>query len=389
MFRARGMATVSKGAGSVRTLSWISVLLRCRAPRMKCQPARFDRGDGFPADHAAVGDDADGTEPETLLQPRRDPVQGFDVSGVSGPNFRSYGFPIAVEHHADDQLLALRPEVLALAVAAQFLPTLAVEVERGGVEEHHVEVGVEVPAFEEQFLLDPVLGAAGRELPFRRVLPRQRGPEPGHGPVELVQFQSRRPRDRLVPHPPAGLPVRARDHDPVQHAGEHGPFHVEAEASAPKRRTQDLGAAGGVPQRAEQQRRTQGAPLHLRVSGAAVGLRQRQQGFGIAAGGLDQPIQPPGGGEAVDPAQGCDDALTGSAVGAVAFDDLQVGETLDGLGTTEHVAARLIVSITALDHNIGIMSSDIWHYRAIYQPLFGSTLWDKDSLRYALGPVHA
>ena len=237
---------------------------------MKHPPARFDRREGFAADHAAVRDDADGTEPEALLQPRGDPVQGLDVCGVPRPDFRGNGVPVPVEHHADNQLLALWAEILALAMPAQLCPALAVEVERGGVEEHHVEVGVEVPAREEQLLLDPVFGAARAELPFRRLLPRQRCPEPGHRPVELVQFQPRRSRDRLVPHPPAGLAVRAGDHDPVQHAGKHGSFHIEAEAPSFQCRAQDVRAAGRLPQRTEQQRRADGSPAHCRIPGLST-----------------------------------------------------------------------------------------------------------------------
>ena len=204
-----------------------------------------------------------------------------------------------------------------------------------------------MPALCEQLLLDPVPGAAWTELSPRRVLPRQRCPEPGHRLVELVQIQPCRPRDRLVPHPPAGLTVvRARDHDPVQHAGKRGPLHVEAEAPPSQRRAQDVRAAGRIPQCTEQHRRADGAPAHLRVPGAAVRFRQRHKRPGEEAGGLDQPVKPAGGREPVEAAEGGDHALACPTLDAAALDDLQIGPALDGLCSSEHVPLRLCVGIT-------------------------------------------
>ena len=63
--------------------------------------------------------------------------------------------------------------VLAEASLAEVLATLALEVDRRGVEEHQLEPGEQVPPVGEQALLDPVLGAAGGERrPVLLLVPR-------------------------------------------------------------------------------------------------------------------------------------------------------------------------------------------------------------------------
>ena len=121
--------------------------------------------------------------------------------------------------------------------------------------------------------------------------------------------------------------------------------------SNPKRRpfrvrSQDLRAAACVPQCTEQQRRADGAPAHRRVAVAAFGFRQRQQRLGEAAGGLDQPVEAAGRGEAVETAERGDDALPGSVLRAIAFDNLQIGLAIGARGSTEHLLAWRSIGIT-------------------------------------------
>src|SRR4051812_18841645 len=77
--------------------------------------------------------------------------------------------------------------------------------------------------------------------------------QPGHGTVEVMEGQPVHARDVIVGHPLLAAPVRAGDHDPVQHGGEDGPLDRELEA-APGEEILDHGAAAGLlPQAPEQQ----------------------------------------------------------------------------------------------------------------------------------------
>jgi hypothetical protein len=59
--------------------------------------------------------------------------------------------------------ICFRPVVLGVAVAADRLAALALEVDRGRVEEHQLDVGEQVPPPREQLLLDQVLARAQLE----------------------------------------------------------------------------------------------------------------------------------------------------------------------------------------------------------------------------------
>ena len=84
--------------------------------------------------------------------------------------------------------------VLAEPPLADVLAALALEVDRGGVEEDQLEIGEEVTPVGEQPLLDPVLGAAGceRRLVLLLVL-GQLLAEPGHGPVQVMELERSHP----------------------------------------------------------------------------------------------------------------------------------------------------------------------------------------------------
>ena len=83
-----------RGISQDSLLDLLAVAVPCAENEVPA--ARFDRREGLPADHAAFRDDTDGAEPEALLQPRGDPIQGFDVCGVPRPDFRGNGEAVPV-----------------------------------------------------------------------------------------------------------------------------------------------------------------------------------------------------------------------------------------------------------------------------------------------------
>ena len=123
--------------------------------------------------------------------------------------------------------------VLAEAPLADVLAALALEVDRGGVEEDQLQVGEEVAPVGEQLLLDPVLDAAGceRRLVLLLVL-GQLLAEPGHGPVEVVELQVVAAVDLVVRPPLVGGPVAAGGEEAMQDGEEDGPLDVELEAAS-------------------------------------------------------------------------------------------------------------------------------------------------------------
>ena len=114
------------------------------------------------------------------------------ISGVAGPQLTANRPPLAVEHRADDHLVEVGPMVLAEAALADVLAPFSLEVDRSGVEEDELEIGEEVAAVGEEILLDPVLDASGCERRLVLLLiVGQLFTQPGHGPVEVMELQSR------------------------------------------------------------------------------------------------------------------------------------------------------------------------------------------------------
>ena len=144
--------------------------------------------------------------------------------------------------------------VLAEAPLADVLAALALEVDRGGVEEDQLEVGEEVAPVGEQLLLDPVLGAAGgeRRLVLLLVL-GQLLAEPGHGPVEVVELEVVAALDLVVRLPLVGGPVAAGGEEAMQDGEEDGPLDVELEAASLQELLDDVPAAGLLPEPLEDQ----------------------------------------------------------------------------------------------------------------------------------------
>ena len=136
-----------------------------------------------------------------LRQAIDDRDQGADVGGVAGPQLRADRPSVRVDHHAHDYLHQIRPMILGrapialarwgpgVAALAQGLATCAGEAERGGVQEHHRQLGEEVAPAREQPLLDLVLDRTRGE--GRRLLLLVGGQlfaQPGPGPIAHVRW---------------------------------------------------------------------------------------------------------------------------------------------------------------------------------------------------------
>ena len=225
--------------------------------------------------------------------------------------------------------------VLGVASRAERCAARALEAERGGVHEHHGEVGEEVAPAGEQRLLEAVLHAARREgggvglLGLGQFLA-----EPGHGPVEMVQRQLTHPRNGVILHPVGAGAVRTRGHQPVQHGDEHGALDVEFEAAPGQVVLHHRGAAGLLPEPPEQERRADAVDRKRRV--AALDRLQDDGALGEAADGGGEAIQGAGGEDRLLAAEIADDALLRAAVLADGLHEVEVGVALDALLADEH-----------------------------------------------------
>ena len=170
--------------------------------------------------------------------------------------------------------------VLRVAALAEALPAGAGERQRGRVEEHHREFAEQVAPAREQLLLDAVLDRArGERGGAALLLGGEFLAEPSHGAVEVVEAQAVHTGDVVVGEPRLAGPVRARDHDPVQHGGEDGALDRELEAASGQEILDDGAAAGLLPQPPEQkgragpirnERRSMMFPLVVRAPHASL-----------------------------------------------------------------------------------------------------------------------
>ena len=187
------------------------------------EPRLLQRRDGGGADHAAVGDDADLGDAEALAQALDHRHQPRHVGGVAGPQEGGERPIVAVEHHAEHHLLEMRTIVLAVTELAQRLAASALEVQRGGVEEG------------DRHLAEQLLPAA-----IKRLLDRIRHDaavgdllaEPSHRQVGVIERQVFGAGNAEAVVPAAGVAVRARDHQSMQHREVDRPLDVEAEPAA-------------------------------------------------------------------------------------------------------------------------------------------------------------
>jgi hypothetical protein len=148
--------------------------------------------------------------------------------GVARPQLTGDRPAVFIEYRPDHQLLELWAVILAVAALTHCLAAFALEVDRGGVKEHQLQLAEQVPVTREQRLLNPVLGAA-RAKGRGSLLIRQRLAQPGHRAVEVVQLKLLHTGDGIVLAPAFSSPVRARREQSMQHGKEDRPFHGELE----------------------------------------------------------------------------------------------------------------------------------------------------------------
>jgi hypothetical protein len=232
------------------------------------------------------------------------------------------------------------PDQRALAVA--------VKVDRGGIDEHQVELGREqIAVLEEQLLLELV--------PDRRQ-PRQRA-------VELVQRQVVEPGrlDRLCPG--GALQVRARGAEPLQGQGEGHALAIEAEPAARGAAVEDRGQALLFPQPAKDQGRAPALGLpsdEARVLGRLDHLEAGAE----ARQGLEQLVELAGGHQQVAATQARHQLLAHPRAVAHRAHDLQVLVALaalyDRLDPHEHQSV-MPISTTGVNEYLR-QSLLVYHY---------------------------
>jgi hypothetical protein len=186
------------------------------------------------------------------------------------------------------------------------------------------------------------LDGAGREWGgvLLRFLALQFLAQPGHRAIEVVQVERVGTRDGVVGPPLLAGPIRARDHDPVEHGGEDRPLDREGEGAACQQFLDHRAAASLLPQAAENQRRTDPPCLQPRL---VIGVVQRREQHDLLAepgAGGEQGRQATGAGQLVEAPQGGDDLLADGPILAPVFDNLQVTAWAGRLDAKEHGALR-------------------------------------------------
>ena len=217
-------------------------------------------------------------------------------------------------------------------MGAQRLAAGPLEAQRGRVHEDQAELAEQVAPALEQRLLDQILHAARRQIAVAGGLDIL--PQPSHRPIEAAKRQTLGAGDGVVRHPVCAGPVRARDHEAVQHRDEHRPLHVEAEAPPGNKLGHHRPAAALLPQPSEQQRRADAAHLEARIP--LLDGAQHQGALGETTDGGDQPDQRAGSEHGFLASEITDDALLGAPILAHALYQIEVGVAVDGLLADEH-----------------------------------------------------
>ena len=208
---------------------------------------------------------------------------GVDISGVAGQDVERHRPALAVDRDAQHELRQVRPTVAAVAVPDQRALAVAVEVDRGGVDEHQVELGREqVAMLEEQILLELM---ADRRQPWQRAVEMVQGQVVEAGRLDRVR-------------PGGALQVRARGAQPLQGEREGHALGVEAEPAAFGEAAEDLGQALALPQPAEHQGRAP-APGLPGDEALVLGRLDHPQAGAEAGQGLEQLVELAGGDEQV------------------------------------------------------------------------------------------
>src|SRR5664279_239984 len=229
--------------------------------------------------------------------------------------------------------------VLAEAAPADVLPALALEVDRGGVEENELEIGEEVAAVGEEVLLDPVFDAprCERRLVLLLIF-GQLFTKPSHGAVEVVELEFVASFDRVVRLPLVGGAVAAGGEEAMEHGEEDGALDVELiAASLEKLRDHPL-TPGLAPEPLENEGRPDAACGDDRD--LSLGERREEPDrLGETRARDQEGVELPGLLELIEPPQRGDDALPWSSILPAVLDDLEVGPCAGRLGAEKHDAS--------------------------------------------------
>ena len=141
--------------------------------------------------------------------------------------------------------------------------SLTLEVDRGRVEKHKLQVGEQISPPREQPLFDDILGASRRKRRAPHLFPRRQFiTQKRHGAVKLMQFQRFGARYPVVAPPLLRRPVAARHAQAMKNGQVDRPLHVQAKPSVLQQHAKLLFHAEALPQTTEHQVRPdpQGRP---------------------------------------------------------------------------------------------------------------------------------
>src|SRR5271165_1760212 len=303
---------------------------------------RLQLGDRLGTDHPAVSNHAHAGNAEPLAQTGDHRQQRLHIGGVAGPDLRADRPAFAIEHHPDDHLMQIGTMILRLAVPTQALTAVAVEVKRGGIEQHHREIGEQATAALEQGFFDNVLGAAC--CASRPALIGQFFTQPAHRTIQLVQLQAVSAIDVIGLQPLLAGTIGAGDHQPMQYAGKHRALERKAEATPFGELLDHLAAAGLLPQTTEDHRRPD-APRRTALQRSCLQAGDQQGGLGEPGTRAQQRVQSTVGLQLLDTSQRGEHALDGARAIARVLDDLQVATLTGGLDAKEHAAPNRSTAI--------------------------------------------
>ena len=108
---------------------------------MYCHFRKLYFREGRGADHPAVCNDAHRADSKPALQPFHDRNQALYIGRIARPEFATDRITITVQHHTHHHLLQVGTMIFRMTARADGLAALALEVDRGGVEEHDVQIG--------------------------------------------------------------------------------------------------------------------------------------------------------------------------------------------------------------------------------------------------------
>ena len=159
--------------------------------------------------------------------------------------------------------------------------------------------------------------------------------EPGHGAVEVLEAEVGGAVDGLIGEPLGGAAVRAGGAQAVQDGEEDGALDIEAEAAGEEGGVQGVTAAGALPEAFEEERGAEDTALGAGaqvLGGEDAGVR------GVTGGGGGEAVEETGVLEAVEAAEGGEEALADFAVAAAVLDKLDIAVFADGFGAKEQAA---------------------------------------------------